>query len=217
MSSTLPLQPSLDHLKKQAKDLLKAHQLGDAAVCSTLRRLRHLAQASDAEILSAPLTLRQAQHALAKEYGFTNWADLKAAVGTVNAVTAITGSCFCGSVRYQIEDPPTNVTVCHCTGCRRASAAPAVAWITMKAESFRLVQGELRMVRGREAEPGTCDGFGGIRGFCAQCGTHITFVGDARTHEVDVTTGSLEDPDRFPPIEDCFAEKKLTWMNTLAR
>lgn len=79
----LPLHPNLEHLKKQAKDLQKAHQHGEASICPTLRQLSRFAQASDDEILSTPISLYQAQHALAKTYGFTNWADLKAAVANV--------------------------------------------------------------------------------------------------------------------------------------
>jgi hypothetical protein len=91
-----------------------------------------------------------------------------------------------------------------------------VAWITVKAASFRLLQGELRKVRGQQTGQASCDGFGGERGFCPTCGTHITFVGDDRQHEIDVTTGSLDAPDSYPPAEDCFVEQKLPWMKTLA-
>lgn len=131
-------------------------------------------------------------------------------------MSTITGSCFCGSVRYRIDDAPSNSTVCHCAGCRRASAAPAVAWVTMPVEAFQLVQGTLSSVRGRESEGDSCDSCGGERGFCAQCGTQITFVGDDRKHEIDITTGSLDDPNAFPPTEDVFAHKKVAWMKTLA-
>jgi len=212
----LPLQPNLEHLKKQAKDLLKAHQHGDAAVCPTLRHLRHLQHAADAEILAAPLTQRQAQHALAREYGFTNWADLKSAVETAGAAGTITGGCFCGSIRYLVTDAePKTMGVCHCEGCRRASAAPAVAWITVKAEAFRLLKGELRTIRGEGFPRATCDGHGGERGFCANCGTHVTFIGDSRRHEIDITTASLDDPNRFPPAGESFAEQRLAWMKLL--
>lgn len=127
----------------------------------------------------------------------------------------ITGSCFCGNVRYRIASASVHSTVCHCAGCRRASAAPAVAWITVSTESFQLLSGELCTVRGRETEPATCDSCGGVRGFCGKCGTQISFVGDDRSHEIDITTGSLDDPDRFPPEEDVWPDRKLTWMKTL--
>ncbi len=39
------------------------------------------------------------------------------------------GGCFCGSVRYRAEAEPLRVMHCHCTICRRVSAAPVVTWI----------------------------------------------------------------------------------------
>ena len=55
MSRDLPSNPNLEHLKKQAKALLE--------------KLRQR---------NADATLVDAQHALAREYGFTSWPKLKA-------------------------------------------------------------------------------------------------------------------------------------------
>ena len=57
MSRELPRRPSLDHLRKQAKELL-----------------RHMQQTRPGA------TLSDAQHALAGEYGFESWPKLKAHV-----------------------------------------------------------------------------------------------------------------------------------------
>ena len=57
MSPSLPDRPNLDHLKKQAKDRLRALQ----------------ATSPDAQ-------LADAQHALARDYGFASWPKLKAHV-----------------------------------------------------------------------------------------------------------------------------------------
>ena len=55
MSRELPESPNLDHLKKQAKVLLRELQL-----------------------LYPGAKLAQAQHLVAREYGFASWAELKA-------------------------------------------------------------------------------------------------------------------------------------------
>ena len=62
MSRDLPARPNLDHLKKQAKELLR-----------TLRE-----QDPDAQLVGA-------QHALAREYGFPSWPRLKAHVESETA------------------------------------------------------------------------------------------------------------------------------------
>ena len=77
MSPSLPARPSLEQLKKQAKDLVKGGAGGDPAACETLRRLRRFRRASDAEVRVAEVALHEAQFALAMGYGFTSWAELK--------------------------------------------------------------------------------------------------------------------------------------------
>jgi hypothetical protein len=76
MSRSLPERPNLEQLRKQAKDLLKAQRQGDASVCPVLRHLPRFAGSSDEDVLKARLSLSEAQHALAREYGFKNWAAL---------------------------------------------------------------------------------------------------------------------------------------------
>ncbi len=74
----LPSNPSLDHLKHQAKDLLQGHAGGDAGVIQRLREFHpRFVNAADAEIFSAPLKLSDALLATAREYGFPSWARLK--------------------------------------------------------------------------------------------------------------------------------------------
>jgi ankyrin repeat protein len=73
--STLPSRPHLEHLKKQAKDLLSLAQSGDADAlrCFGEHIRRFDALATDPKTL----TLAEAQHALAKSYGFASWPLLK--------------------------------------------------------------------------------------------------------------------------------------------
>jgi len=70
MSRELPEKPNLEHLKKQAKDLLREAQQGDAAA---IERFRSLASFST----PASLQLADAQHAVARDYGFASWPKLK--------------------------------------------------------------------------------------------------------------------------------------------
>src|SRR6202041_3299699 len=76
-----PSNPSLDHLKYTAKDLLKGHAAHDLAVAQRLREFHpHLKEAGDAESFSAKLSLADAQLAISREYGFPSWTRLKTRV-----------------------------------------------------------------------------------------------------------------------------------------
>jgi len=75
---TLPPHPNLDHLKHQAKDLLKEHAARTQEAAQRLREFHpRFRGASDAEILDAPLGLSDAQLAIARESGFPSWTRLK--------------------------------------------------------------------------------------------------------------------------------------------
>lgn len=68
MSRELPAKPNLEYLKKQAKELLQNFQHGDAAAGELFRSVS----------LSSPSPkLADAQHAIARDYGFASWPKLK--------------------------------------------------------------------------------------------------------------------------------------------
>jgi len=74
----LPPNPNLEHLKYQAKDLLKERKGRSAGVAQRIREFHpRLGRAADAEIFDAEFSLSDAQLAIAREYGFPSWARLK--------------------------------------------------------------------------------------------------------------------------------------------
>ena len=74
----LPSNPNLDHLKYQAKDLLREHKACTAGAAQRIREFHpHYGHATDAEIFGAPMKLSDAQLTIARESGFASWARLK--------------------------------------------------------------------------------------------------------------------------------------------
>jgi hypothetical protein len=82
MTASLPRLPSLEHLKKQAKQLLAAQRNGMVQCCPFLRRLHRFSHASDQEILGAEVSLAEVQYVVAMHYGFSSWAKLREEIGT---------------------------------------------------------------------------------------------------------------------------------------
>ena len=71
-SKSLPARPSLESLRKQAKKLARDIAAGDAGAIARARaQLPHV---------DLPLTQRNAQLVIAREYGFAGWQDLTAEV-----------------------------------------------------------------------------------------------------------------------------------------
>jgi hypothetical protein len=74
----LPSKPHLEHLKYQAKDLLKGHAARNAGVAQRIREFHpRFVGATDDEIFAARLSLSDVQLAIARESGFPSWARLK--------------------------------------------------------------------------------------------------------------------------------------------
>lgn len=73
-----PDRLNLDHLKKQAKDLIRLYRDGDAAAMARFRAaLPAAAGRSDEAISSLQFRLHDAQSCIAREHGFASWPDLK--------------------------------------------------------------------------------------------------------------------------------------------
>jgi hypothetical protein len=113
----------------------------------------------------------------------------------------ITGGCYCGEVRFSAAPEVRIVANCHCANCRRAAGAQAVAWIIAKRSQFQVVNGTPRRYQ-------TDTGAG--RTFCADCGTSLTYETDRRPDEIDITAGSLDHPEDFPPTKDVYSEERLS-------
>jgi ankyrin repeat protein len=70
-------RPNLDHLKRQAKDLLRAARAHDGAARARFRILPAFARQSDVDLTRAPLELHDAQSVIAREHGFESWNALR--------------------------------------------------------------------------------------------------------------------------------------------
>src|SRR5687768_11923184 len=112
------------------------------------------------------------------------------------------GGCACGAVRYRARGVPQDETLCHCTDCRRASGAPLVGWATFATHE---VSWSGTPKQRRSSERAT-------RSFCAECGTALTYQLVAHPELIDVTLGSLDDPNAIPPKDHTFTRSELRWL-----
>jgi hypothetical protein len=122
-------------------------------------------------------------------------------VATVNPV--LHGGCYCGRIRYQAAGPISQESICHCTICRKTTGAPFVAWFSVPRGQFRFVQGEPSRFKST---------LKGMRSFCPQCATQLTFEHADRAGYVDITTCSLDDPNAAAPKEHIFTRSRLSWI-----
>ena len=116
--------------------------------------------------------------------------------------TTINGGCLCGKTRYRLTGLPKQTSICHCIDCRRASAAPFVAWAGFHREKIALLSGELMKVRHA----------GRIRSFARCCGTPVFFQDEEDSEWIDVTICSMDQPEILAPNVAIWTEDRLPWI-----
>ena len=114
----------------------------------------------------------------------------------------ITGGCFCGRVRYQIDSALGPGRSCHCSRCRKAFSGAGSAYAEVTSGSFSWVSGEDNLSY-YETSPGwgLC--------FCRSCGSTLCGTASGEVH--GVTLGSV-DGDPGVQIEmHIFVGSKAPW------
>lgn len=96
---------------------------------------------------------------------------------------AITGGCFCGRVRYEINAPLFNARSCHCSRCRKAFNGSGSAYAEVASGSFTWVNGEQELTRYESTS-------GWALCFCRTCGTTLAGIHQGAVH--GVTLGSVD-------------------------
>jgi len=119
------------------------------------------------------------------------------------ASSVYVGGCLCGAVRYEVTGAVSNPCFCHCASCRRASGAPMVPWGTFARAALRITRGQLHEYRSSSEV---------WRGFCAHCGTSLTYRHEARATEIDVTLATLDDPAVIAPRMHVWVNERLPWV-----
>lgn len=111
-----------------------------------------------------------------------------------------TGGCFCGEIRYEFDAEEFPVANCHCSMCRRTSGAPYVTWLVVPVETFRYTKGEPQILNSSET---------GTRYFCDKCGTPVACINSTHPEIIDITLGSLDEPEKFEPTFDVYKDTRL--------
>lgn len=119
---------------------------------------------------------------------------------------SLTGSCLCGTVRFELTQAPVWSHNCHCSRCRKTRGAPFASNLFFPLAALRYLQGEDRL---RSFKPPDAERFTHV--FCDVCGSSLPFLN--RTHGlVGVPMGSLDDDPGYTPRAHIFVESKAPWF-----
>ena len=119
--------------------------------------------------------------------------------------TAFTGGCQCGAVRYRFSKEPARRSVCHCRMCQKALGNVFAPFAGAPLSEFEWTRGAPKIFRSSDA----CE-----RGFCADCGTPLTYRNTGE-EKLFVTIGSFDEPERLAPSVNLGLQSKLAWTDTI--
>jgi len=116
----------------------------------------------------------------------------------------VTGGCLCGAVRYQADGPPNHASLCHCRMCQRHFGNAIGGYASFPRARLRFTKGAAKNYRSSDFAQ---------RGFCAACGSPLTYEYSGAPERISVTLGSLDQPERFPPSVHWGIESQVPWLH----
>ena len=114
----------------------------------------------------------------------------------------ITGECFCGEVRYQVDGKLRDAISCHCSRCRKAFSAQASASASVEPGEFTWLSGE-SLLTSYVGEQGY--GFQ----FCKVCGSTLCTIFNGEVFQV--TLGCVNGDPEIEIGQHIYVGSKANW------
>lgn len=111
----------------------------------------------------------------------------------------VEGGCLCGAVRYRATPTHREGYCCHCRMCQLAFGNARAAFINLR-------KTEVKWTRGAPAYYASSSF--AKRGFCAHCGTPLSFAYED-SERMDLSVGSLDEPSAFKPTSHFSIETRV--------
>lgn len=112
-----------------------------------------------------------------------------------------TGGCQCGAVRFAAASLG-RASICHCRMCQKAFGGICGPLVTAK--GLKWTRGALKHFQSSNRVR---------RGFCADCGTPLTYEYDGA---VELAIAAFDRPAGIAPVIQLARESRLPWFDTLA-
>ena len=118
----------------------------------------------------------------------------------------IEGSCLCGGVRYEYDGAIDEISICHCSQCRKAQGSAFAAVSPLDAAKFRLLAGA-ELLKEYRSSPDKA------RVFCSRCGSPIYSALDQRPEVKRLRLGTVDTPFVCGNIFHIFTDSRAGWYD----
>lgn len=115
-----------------------------------------------------------------------------------------TGGCQCGAVRFRVEGTLGDASVCHCRMCQKAFGAFYAPLVSVRGANLTWTRGTPARFKSSNFVE---------RGFCARCGTPLTYEAP---DGVALAIGTFDQPETIAPVIQFGVEGKLPYADRIA-
>ncbi len=116
----------------------------------------------------------------------------------------VSGRCYCGAIKIHATQRPHAVAYCHCSDCRRVTAAPVAVFAAFDEAAVSFTPDAGRSV---SSSPGV------TRTFCADCGSSIAGRYDYLPGQVYIGVGLLDQIDALGPTVHAHEAQRAKWLH----
>ena len=124
---------------------------------------------------------------------------------TSNTNTPVQGSCFCGTVKYEIDLPTLFCVHCHCSMCRRVHGAGYVTWIAVPYAQFRMLAGQEHLKVFHSSDHGW-------RSFCDICSSSLFCESSNHPEHIDVVLANFSGKIDREPQGHYYFSNRVDWV-----
>lgn len=113
------------------------------------------------------------------------------------------GGCQCGAVRFHVTGTLVDASICHCRMCQKAFGGYYAPLVSTRGAALVWTRGTPARYQSSNLV---------ARGFCAQCGTPLTYEAP---DGVALAAGAFDDPAALPPHIQYGVEGRLPFTDSL--
>jgi hypothetical protein len=115
-----------------------------------------------------------------------------------------TGQCNCGAIRFEVSADLSDVIICHCSICRRATGSNGIAVLVIDNRQFRWLSGEEQIHSWKKPDADW------QTWFCRICGSPVPGINDES--RMFIPAGAIsEGGDALKVRHHIWVESKAAW------
>jgi hypothetical protein len=116
----------------------------------------------------------------------------------------VIGNCLCGGVRFEVTEPFSTVSYCHCESCKKLSGGAGTVSGRARTDSIRILAGE-DLLRSYQPEAGSA------KTFCSNCGSNLFGAGWPEFETAAVRLSAIDSGFDGEPESHIFVRSVAPW------